>query len=247
MSTDENRYDVVMHIKPVRVAPGASVRFMEVPYRADVFYPAQLIIPDEVAPHFFVVDFKVGRLSQLNSVGALPAELFAESGPGFELLSDPIRASDSVNWATLEVQSMCDRELEFSAQVLGSRGPMSGVRKTCLGMGNTTVAAEGAVNVCMEPQRAFRPTHLFLPSDVAPNFEVQKVFQVTSKGRTEHVVESIPDLAERDQAKGSGSRLIPIHLQPLEMVEVSLFLIVAAVNLDGKARQFKGAIVGDPG
>lgn len=250
MPADENPYDVVMRTKPFRVVPGGSAKCTSIPHDGTFFFPLRVIVPDEVASNFFITDFKVGRDSQLCSVGALPAELFAASGPGFEFLFDPIYAGYVV---AMDVQSTCDVEAEFSAQVMGRWALFrSNVRKICLGLGSTNVAAEGAVNVSVEPQRAFRPTHLFLPSDVVSHFEVQTVFQVARRGRTEHVVESIPDLAERgralgiDSSKAAGSRLIPIHLRPSETVEVGRCLTVSAVNRGGQARQFKAAIVGDP-
>lgn len=245
MSADENTYEVVLRAKTT--VPGNTAWCVAAPHDGKGFFPSRLVIPDEVALNFFVIDVRVNRVSQLGSVGALPAELFGASGPGFDLMFDQVGQND---FMTIHVQSTRDEAAEFSAHVLVRRTLRSGVRKTCLGMGCTEVVAESAVNVSVMPQRVFRPTHLFLPSDVAPHFEVQKMFQCAQRGLLEHVIEPVPDLDGRGRTKGLGSaearsRLIPIHLQPSETAEEGRFLTVSAVNRDGKARQFKAAIVGD--
>jgi hypothetical protein len=83
---------------------------------AVAFRPERLIIPSTIASHFQVVDVKVGRKSQLVSIGSLPAVMFAEQAFEVHLLMDLATPSDFI---TIVVINTSDDVQFFQGGVWG--------------------------------------------------------------------------------------------------------------------------------
>jgi hypothetical protein len=212
-----------------------------------------LVVPDEVASLFVVTGLKVGSISQLCGLGCLPAELFARSGPRFDLELDPVLAHADV---LVEVQSTCDSAVELSVEVLGRYSRLPLQHKVIVGLGGVLVSAYNSVCVNVQPQQAFRPTHLFTPEITVRHFDVAEVSQRTRwaadrelAGR--YTVEEIPDSARRGRAevvRSTGQlsgRLTPIALRPAGTVVAGHFLTVSATNRSEEPQEFSGVVVGD--
>jgi hypothetical protein len=80
------------------------------------FRPERLVVPSTIAGHFQVVNFKVGRINQLRSIGSLPAVMFTENVFDVSLESDVARPSDLVS---VEVLNTSDDEQVFQGGICG--------------------------------------------------------------------------------------------------------------------------------
>lgn len=238
---------VVMMFKALTVAPGCSVTAEAESLDRESFFPTRIVLPDDVAPHFLVTDVRVGKDSQLWSAGALPGELFAESGPRLDLLLDECRPGAKV---TVCAQSRSGEAREFRCWVQGTRSVATGSRKVVVGYGSTR--CRGSLSISVEPQRPFRPTHLFLPSDVARDFAVESVEQSAAfrvrGGKAEKVdldpsETSVGVLGEA--VSGSSGALVPVRMSPSEVVRPGRFLTLRVASEGGEERTFRAAVVGD--
>lgn len=210
-------------------------------------FPIRIVLPDDVAPHFHVTEVRVGLNSQLISIGAVPGELFAESGPCFDLLLDECSFGTKV---TVCAQSRSGEARKFGCWVWGKRLIDAGSRKVVLGYGSTN--SRGSLTVNVEPQRPFRPTHLFLPSEVGRDFTVESIEQSSTwrvrGGKAEKV-----DLDPSEMSKGvlgkavstSAGSLVTVRMSPSEVVRPGRFLTLRVCGSD-RERTFRAAIVGDP-
>lgn len=93
------RFDYALGLGSTKVEPGETITISATSQAS--FHPERLIIPSRIAQDFRIIDFKVGRNSQLVSVGALPAAMFSELAEGVCLRTDVVRAGGFVSLTIL--------------------------------------------------------------------------------------------------------------------------------------------------
>ena len=242
----------ILVFKSLSIAPRCSGTFSCTPISGDVFRTSRLVVPDSIASHFLVTDLRIAHDSQFISVGALPAELFAKSGPCFDLQLDDLREGEE---AVVQVQSTSDDPVVFGCWMRGDR--LEGSKKVLLGYGSTQVGPKSSALVSVEPQCSFKPTHLFLPSSTARYFEIEEVRQSqygTSADRSLVRVEIDEPEKQGRAAKADlkkftyypgGGLLVELRLSPVEVVKPGRFLTISTTNRDREQRSFMAAILGD--
>jgi len=77
----------------------------------------RLVIPSDVAPHFGVIDIRVGNVSQLANSTVVPAAVFVETGVGMRLLLDEASAAMDV---ALVVANQSDETRPFRGTLIGT-------------------------------------------------------------------------------------------------------------------------------
>lgn len=226
----------------VTVLPGAETFISAESDVGAVFRPVWLVINDEAAKHLVITDLKVGKNSQLVSVGCLPGALFAESRLDCVLGSKMRLALDAVHpgwFVHLSVQSIWDCPVEVSAELCGyadGSPELDGlVRHYALGLGRTKVTAKQIMRVSAPSQVCFRPCRIVLDGETADDFQVTKV----EKG-----VEGQPGHASYFGGSLSESK-DEVELEPDSPVcEVGQFLTISAKNQKERDAWFCAAVLG---
>lgn len=234
------------------IKPGGSAKLRATPLSGGRFAPTKLIVPDDVARHFLVTGFHVAFDSQFLSNAAVPAELFAEHGPCFDLLMSELLPDQEV---VLVVQSASDVSQDFRC-FLGPSDVLA--KKVVLGYGSVAIEPGSCANINVEPFRAFRPSHLFLPSTVAPHFLINEVWLSTYGTKPDDTLVCVKGSESNEQGRAGesdlteierydlGGRLVSLHLSPTEVVQRRQFLTISVTNTDSVQRSFTAAVVGDP-
>ena len=199
-------------------------------------------MPDEAAPHFLVTDLSVNKYSQLQSVGAVPASLFAESQlraadlEHTRLFTGPARPGDEV---VVEVVNTSRERRRFSAELHGWHAdsvPPDLLPTMLLGYGNTLVRGGKHANINVQPQTpVFRPHRLHVPPHVLDDFEVLDVFMDSVVGNRSRVN---PSLLHVSKLRAGGL----ISLEPDTMP----FLTIAVRNHTQEPHFFNAVVLGSP-
>lgn len=147
----------------------------------DMFQPRRLVVPDEVAEHFVIVDVRVDGSSQLITYDALPASVFSASSREEVVDFWPLSPGGSF---CLVVVNVGDVERYFEAEISG-REATSGdlvfvklgktVGRTVVGLGRHHVPAGEWLDVEVMPQMSFCPERLVVPAGYARGFVVEDV------------------------------------------------------------------------
>lgn len=106
--------DLVIGLEALAIAAGASADATQRPQVT--FRPQRIVIPLAIAPSFIVDDIKVGNKSQLVANGSIPAEAFAQTSFGVEMLMDTCGVSQDL---IIEVTNTTGGALTFRAAVYG--------------------------------------------------------------------------------------------------------------------------------
>lgn len=123
-----------------------------------------------------------------------------------------------------------EREVEAERLRLGKKP------EVVLGLGLTTVRPLSSVNVCVQPQVAFRPTRLEVPDDVGKYFFVKDI----KVGRNSQL-----DSTGCVPASLFGDRRHHLLKLRMDVATISMFCTVSVTNASDKARGFTGALVGE--
>jgi len=210
------------------------------PFRVD-----SVRIPDEVARHFLVTDVKVGRNSQLLSVGAVPAAVFSESSWVQQPDLDVLREGDSL---TLSVTCVSEVDQEFSAEVSG-RQVQSGEallrarRRMVLGLGSTSVRSGQWANICVQPQCPFRPDGLVIPSFVAQHFRL--VDLKVGKNSQANLFDGLKDLGPMSVSALHFTEVSERAPVRMDQAQVAMFVTVVVENVSDRLQNFQGVITGE--
>ena len=219
--------------------------YLYLPPDACPFTPTGLIIPDDVAPHFLITSISVGLDSQLLSVGAIPASLFAESAHRHAFAMDP---ADEKKLFKVSVTNISAQARNFQGSVEGipaSADP--GIPKPTLrmvGFGCTLV--EGgcgctSANINVEPQITIVPQWLHVPPHVLEHFEINDIFICSL--HSPHRSGSVPKhFLTKQQIERSGA----ICLVPNPVAPTGMFITISVTNTDSQSRNFETAILGTP-
>lgn len=209
------------------------------------FSLAWVTVPDEAAPHFLVTGLSVKKYSQLLSVGAVPASLFAESQlhaadlEHTRLLTVPARPGDEV---VIEVVNTSRERRRFSAELHGWHAdsvPPDLLPTMLLGYGNTLVKGGESANINVQPQLTlFRPHRLHVPPHVLDDFEVLDVFTNAVVGNRSRVN---PSLLHASKLRAGGL----ISLEPDSKIDMP-FLTIAVRNHTQEPHFFNAVVLGSP-
>ena len=219
------------------------------PPEACPFTPTGLVIPDDVAPHFLITDIKVGKNSQLMSVGAVPASLFAKSAPRHNLAMD---LADDRSAFVISATNISEKARNFRCSVEGisaipaSVGPeIPGPYLHVVGFGCTLVqggCGYTTAHINVEPQIAIVPQWLHVPPHVLEHFEIDAVFvhyRLDSSSKRSSVPEHL--LAKPQLGRSGAICLVPDPVAPLHQ-----FITISVTNTDAQSRNFEAAILGTP-
>jgi hypothetical protein len=163
-----------IEITPELVAGNSSVNIEVIsekgPYRAQ-----NMVVPDEVASGFFVTDIKVGRNSQLVSVGAVPADYFARCGATEDLLFDSLSRGMTMYVC---VTNMTAEAKKFSGHLRGELLPdrhdrSCPYKRIILGLGHTIVAAHSLAKIAVQAQVVCKPDKVVIPRHLLDGFKVK--------------------------------------------------------------------------
>lgn len=106
--------DLVIGFQSLAVGAGATLDVTQRPQV--VFRPERIVIASSIAADFTVADIKIGNKSQLVSSGPIPAEAFAQTAFGVEMMMDTCDISQDF---ILEVTNTSAGALDFRAAVFG--------------------------------------------------------------------------------------------------------------------------------
>jgi hypothetical protein len=166
-------------LRQIKVGPelvsGNSSMNIEVFSEEGPFRALNMVVPDHVAPNFFVTDLKVGYNSCFISNGAVPASYFAKRGETEDLFFDKLPLGRRM---TVSVTNARSEAVEFSAILRGllesGETPTGRPRqdRTILGLGHTLVEAKGTATISAQLQLIFKPDCLVVPPVVLDGVEI---------------------------------------------------------------------------
>jgi hypothetical protein len=200
------------------------------------------------APHLVVNDVKVGKNSQLVSVGCVPASLFASPTP-VRLVLDEVTPGLCVS---LNLTCVGPDDVTFSGRILAlaptrarptpSRRRRSRSGSYVVGCGYTEVGAGATLDVVVFPMVELRLGRLHVPPHLLDFFRVDALFQ----GRYLDVgqASSVSDPAQlgRESLLRGGQ----VDMQPSNMVGIGQPVTLRVTNTSGETRYFSGALLGEP-
>jgi hypothetical protein len=209
------------------------------PFRVDA-----IRIPDEVAGHFLVTDVKVGKNSQLLTVGAVPAAVFSESSRVLQPELDVLHEGDSL---TLSVTCASIEDQVFSAEVLGHQvqpgeALLRARRRMVLGLGRTLVQPGQWARIDVQPQCPFRPDGLVVPTKVAKHFKIVdfKVGKNTQSQLFDGLAPWGVSVSAEHFAENSERPVVR-----MDQAQVSMLVAVAVENISDRPQYFQGAVAGE--
>lgn len=214
--------------------------------RPDVdFQPSRIVVPDEVAEHFAVVDVKVGDCSQLIAYNRFPASVFSASAKDADVDFMPVVRGKAF---CVVVRNVVGVERRFEAVVEGREAICEDmvfakfgrhIGRTVVGLGHNVVPSGQWRDVQVMPQISFCLERLVVSFGYAEGFVVEDV-QV--RGRDNAIIASCPQsvLAE-SYGVGSEGRLKTMKDRYMVVGEV---IRVVVSNRTPEARVFSGAIFG---
>lgn len=214
--------------------------------------PTQIVIPNDVAPHFLVTDVKVGRNSQFLSAACVPASFFAESSPRDDLLFEILQPGMML---ALSVTNISDVSREFRCTVRGqaAASPHDGCGSLC-GLGYTEIPPGESASINTQSQVVFAPDRLFIPRDVLEKTTIHRISKLNA-----YVVESLQPVPRpilnpnpqrtadvpsseltRENLLGDGC----FRLQPNPIVTCNDLVVIDVTNDSKEPLWFCGALVG---
>jgi hypothetical protein len=237
----------------IEIEPHSAANLIITPPINSPFLPAWFSIPDEIARHFLLTNVKIGKNSQLISIGCLPASLFAESMLARIDLDEiglssmehlvPNSTRDTI---TLSVTNTSDLPQKITADVLGrpiGDRPSNVDFKYALGLGHTTVRGNSSANINVQPPIDFIPSHLFLPNHVLDDLLVTDLYAIHVRDEPSSPRSYVlPVNLQEDQLRLSGR----VTLSPRSVVKTNQFLTLSVTNRSPHDRYFTGAVLGSP-
>lgn len=223
------------------IGPGETAKVVLELSCDETLWPIGLVVPDDVAEHLFVVDVNVGDRSQLLSVGAVPATLFAESAPRRDLMIDPLSPGQRLR---VELVNAGSGDVLFRGGLRCLLEPPSRLGLVVLGYGSTRVMGRGSANINVQPQVDFEPTFIHVPPRLLEWFDVEEVRSYVPQeddSRAKRVrLSAGAEQLTRDRLERNGS----LRLSPVSVVRTSQFLTVAIRNRSAQSHDFSAAILG---
>jgi hypothetical protein len=241
-------------LREVLVAGNATTH-VEIISEGGPFKTHNIVVPEEVARDFLVLDFQVGKNSQFISTGAVSAYFFARRSRTEDLAFDTLPRGMKMR---LSVTNLRDEPRTFSAVLRGELCPSSLVtklpgvlvgqdevsdprhrlaspllprpRRAVLGLGCTAVSPGAVAKMSAQPQVGFRPDYLVVPPDVLDGL---KVTSLRVKGT--NVLSRALDECELDFSSAS----------PNSPMEIGDWLCVDVANESKVTRIFCGAVGGE--
>jgi hypothetical protein len=217
---------------PATVRSGCWMRITaEVPID---FQPESLLIDRDVAGDFLVTDLKFDHDSVLISTGALPGLLFSDDALIERFHLDPLKKGARVS-ISVTCQSKEDRV--FRGKLRGTRGTRvrDGMRRYALGFGSTLVKHNGSANINVEPQLAFNPDRLVVPSTIRDGFKIREIS--FRNGSTREVLDPEMHLGSfTENSVGQltfGRELVP-----------GQYLTISVDNVSASDLNFQAAVLG---
>lgn len=200
------------------------------------FQPESLLIDRDVAGDFLVTDFKFDLDSVLISTGALPGLLFSDGALIERFHFDPLKKGARVS-ISVTCQSKEDRV--FRGKLRGTRGTRGrdGMRRYALGFGSTLVKHNGSANINVEPQLAFKPDRLVVPSTIRDGFKIREISVANFALRVREVLD--PEMHRgsfTEHAIGQltfGRELVP-----------GQYLTISVDNVSASDLNFQAAVLG---
>lgn len=179
---------------PATVVPAGFRENVLVRPGGSPFSPYSLLLDDESAQHFLIIDFCCGRDSYQISRGAFPASVFSEKAMMEEIYFGSVLADPDPGRAytlldvnrdpglvdcgfNLWVVNTSREAQTFRGKVLGWSEmcrPLDRFR-TVVGLGSTRVPGGQACNVAVMPQFDFAPDRLVVPRAIGASFVVDMV------------------------------------------------------------------------
>jgi hypothetical protein len=209
--------------------------------------PVWFDVPDELADSFVFTRVLVGLNSQLSSTAAVPAALFARGAPLDELLVDSVRTPHRS--LEISVTNLSSRPMPFACSPIFSDedSRLARYRRArVVGLGVSTIAPLGNLNVVVEPQLRFVPDRLFVPRAVLERVDVEglEVREFDVARSAYRLIEAVPPrYLTREKLEGDGV----FHLGPSRSVGPRECLTVIFRNRTDSPVDVAGAVLGgDP-
>jgi hypothetical protein len=157
-------------VDEVVVAASGSARVRVVSEKGP-FRILNMVVDERTGRDFYVTDIKVGRNSQLVSVGAIHASYFAQVGEREDLMFDVLPRGAE---AQIDVQNASDEPRVFEAVLRGILDPSGGLPggRYAVGFGSTLVRARTVAKIRVQPQVEFLPDLLVVPPETLESFKV---------------------------------------------------------------------------
>lgn len=200
--------------------------------------PVSLGIPKQVAENLLIADIKVGKNSQLVSVGALPADVFARGKRAWRLDMDTLEPGMHL---TLGLVNTGNTAVPFEGEVALANPGEERVRNpmAMLGFGHTTVEANGTANISVQSQVPFEPAALHVPENQLDIFEILSL-QHGPYLDVDELSKAAASSLSKENLLGNGL----IALEPLSRLSPGDCLTLSVKNLTDKPAFFSAAIRG---
>ena len=230
MTTEKTCYELHTTVEPNR---DANINWQPPP-DASPYQLTWLVVPDDVAPHFYVADIKVGKNSQLCSAGVLPASLFAASEPEVDLGYDVCLQGTYIN---VYVINATNTRQVFRCSLVGrhvednTRHPKN--KKVILGLGSTSIQPRSENKLHVQSLIQMTPEQLFVPPRLLEKVTIKSVTKNRSKV---------------DQASLTRQNLLTpprtIELSPDKILHYHEYLTIVVENNTDSPLLFTGAVTG---
>jgi hypothetical protein len=200
------------------------------------FRVRQIVIPHNIAERLVVTELSMGRLSQMASVGCVPAMLFSDRAATESYDLDPVSAGGEIS---ISLTNLSEVPTEFEVAFMGhtERDVCPDRRRSFFGLGATDIRPGEYCNITVRPHIAFRSERLVVPSTIADHFDVIDIkvgynSQLLSPG-------SIPAKQYTEKVPQSSEKVLC-----RDVCQPSVFHTVAVCNNSSKTQVFTGAMVG---
>ncbi len=223
-----------MMLGPATVRSGCWMKITaEVPIG---FQPESLLIDRDVAGDFLVTDLKFDLDSVLISTGALPGLLFSDDSLIERFHFDPLKKGAR---ASISVTCQSQEDRVFRGTLKGTRGTRvrAGKRRYALGFGSTLVKHNGSAKIHVEPQLAFKPDRLVVPSTIRGGFAIREISVGDLAARVREVLD--PEMLHQsftEHATGQltfGRELVP-----------GQYMTISVDNISSGDLNFQAAVLG---
>ena len=151
------------------IPPNASCTIQVISVKG-AFRLKNMMVPPEIAPFFLITDIKIGRMSQLASIGAVCADYFALQGGSEDLQFDDLRLGEIIS---VSVTKRGSSPLEFSATLRGELIPER--RRRVVGFGDTLVAPRSEARITVQSQSILRLDTLVVSPSTATTFKIHSL------------------------------------------------------------------------
>ncbi len=201
-----------------------------------IVFPIGLEIDADVAPHLMIVDIKVGKNSQLWSVGCIPASLFATSPP-VRIYMDQIRPGLNLS---LTLACTGTKPIAFKGRLLAKSSCLPQKQKPIIiGCGYTEVTAGETRDIVVASQAKFHLKRLHISPHLLDVFRIDSLFQ----GRyldVERASQARPSQLGKQQLLRGGV----VTLSPCKNIGINQPITVRVTNTSKTTQYFSGALLG---